>query len=212
MKRVEFAAAALTLAVSVIALSACGSSSQSSAGLAPSAVQKPWKPPSARGRLIVEKPGALRLGAPVVPRELLKPRVFADAEHGYALALIQDITYPAKTLNGGKSWRVDGPLFNRPPPPPPAIQAIGVASARTAFAWDGLGGGSLVAVTTDGGAHWWKTSLPGVVLSVAAEGAYLQANIYGIIRKGRMTHNGLWAYQTTTGRRWKFAYDFTPRG
>jgi hypothetical protein len=131
--------------------------------------------------------------------------VFADREHGYALAFIGNGTYPAGTVDGGKTWRVDGPALHIDAAQGPlGVGEMGVASDRVAFAWGGVTPDAVIDITTDGGRQWWRAFLPGLVLFVGHEGGTVVANVYGSVTQGRTTHTGLWAYGTTTGRRWTY--------
>ena len=214
MKLSDSAMLGLTMLVLCsVAISACGSSSRASRtpkvpGLSGGqAARKRWTPPPVVARPIVEQPGAVAVGT-VVRTAALSSRVFADGVHGYALAFIDSETYPAATVDSGKTWRVDGPVFHIPAAQGAvAVGAMGVASAGTAFAWGGVIPNTVVDVTTDGGKHWWQSFLPGSVLFVGQGGpGELLANVYGRVTMDGTTHTGLWAYRTTTGRRWTYAY------
>jgi hypothetical protein len=149
--------------------------------------------------------GIVRRGS-VVRSSELGIRVFADDEHGYSLATTSRlVTYPARTVDGGRTWRIDGPVFHLPAAQGAvAVNEIGVASADTAFAWLGLETNTVVDVTSDGGRHWWQAFFPGEVLSVAGIPGEVLANVRGSVAVGHTTHRGLWVYRTTTGRRWTY--------
>ena len=92
-------------------------------------------------------------------------RVFVDARRGFALAnLASGEIYPASTTDGGKRWRINGPLFYIPAADAPAfVSQVGAAPPGTYFAF---GGGSVVDLTTDSGVHWYRAFLGEDVLSV----------------------------------------------
>jgi hypothetical protein len=90
----------------------------------------------------------------------LGARVFADTRHGFALATTVRLggqTYPAATTDGGRTWRVNGPIFHIP-----AAQAAlgvgqpGLAGPHAFFTWSG-GENSVIDMTVDGGHQWWRT-------------------------------------------------------
>jgi hypothetical protein len=88
----------------------------------------------------------------VVPRQDVSAMTFATTEVGFGLGGPFGTTYPLTTIDGGRTWRVAAQAFSRPT----ADAALGVddistASHTEAFAYGGPGGGSTIAVTTDGG-------------------------------------------------------------
>ena len=96
----------------------------------------------------------------------LGTRVFADSRHGFALASIADGQFPAATADGGKTWRVNGPVLHENAAQAPlAVDEVGIANRHTYFAF---GGGQVVDVTRDAGKHWFRAVLGDVVLGVAA--------------------------------------------
>jgi hypothetical protein len=98
----------------------------------------------------------------------LGTRVFADARHGFALASIDDGQFPAATADGGRTWRVNGPVLHENAAQAPlSVNEVGIANRRTYFAF---GGGQVVDVTSDGGRHWFRAILGDVVVAVAAPG------------------------------------------
>lgn len=101
----------------------------------------------------------------VVPLKDLTTRAFVNRDRGFALAnLPNGETYPAATGDGGRKWRIDGPVFHIPAANGAAVVALaGAAPPRTYFAF---GGGSVVDLTTDGGTHWWVALLGEDVIAV----------------------------------------------
>ena len=66
-------------------------------------------------------------------------------------------TYPAISHDGGRSWVIDGPMFDVPSAGgPDSADTIVAISPTTAFAW---GFGSIIRSTTDSGQHWWTTQI-----------------------------------------------------
>lgn len=111
--------------------------------------------------------GALKPGKTVASARL-GVRVFTSASNGFALANVADAQYPAATSNGGKTWKIDGPPLHVNAAQAPLVVTQVGAHKRTYFAWGGPGGGNVVDVTPDAGAHWWQAFLGGLVLSVVA--------------------------------------------
>lgn len=145
-----------------------------------------------------------------MPSHDLGRRVFADNQHGYALATIGGITYPARTSDGGRVWRVDGPVFHIPAAQGAvAVSEMDVANPTTAFAWGGVVSTTVVDVTTDGGKDWSQAFLPGTVLFVGSAPGELLANVHGFVPRGHRVHTGLWTYATKNGRRWSYSYSLT---
>jgi photosystem II stability/assembly factor-like uncharacterized protein len=106
----------------------------------------------------------VRRGTPVPPADL-GVRVFVDANRGFSLADLRNgETYPAQTVDGGRTWRIDGPVFHVPAANGAAVVTqAGAAPPDTYFAF---GGGSVVDVTTDAGRHWWIAPLGEDILGV----------------------------------------------
>ena len=105
-------------------------------------------------------------------------RVFVDGRHGFALANLRrfDADYPAATVDGGRTWRVDGPHFHVAAANAPAVVTqVGAGGRSTYFAYGGPGGGNSVVVSTDRGRHWWRAFLAGPVPAVVYSGGELVA-------------------------------------
>ena len=121
------------------------------------------------------------LGAPRGARvrpSTLGVRVFVDGRHGFALANLRrfNADYPAATVDGGRTWRVDGPHFHVAAANAPAVVTqVGAGGRSTYFAYGGPGGGNLVVVSTDRGRHWWRAFLAGSVPAVVYSGGELVA-------------------------------------
>ncbi len=146
----------------------------------------------------------LRPGTVVRPADL-GVGVFADARHGFTLASIDYETYPAATIDGGRTWRIDGPGMPIPAAQgPQAASQPGVAGPNTYFAADGLEGTTVVEVTTDAGRHWWQTFLPGGVVFVGAFDGELTAIIAVPTGDPQSAGVEFWAYHSKSGRRWDY--------
>jgi hypothetical protein len=156
----------LALAVFVSCLAGCGGSSHS-APAHRSAAAGSWAPPvSVAGRLMGARTGVVNLPRGTLVRsQEIGMRIFVDARRGFALARVPNgELYPAETLDGGRNWRIDGPVFYVPAAQGPSVVAwVGAEPPLTYFAY---GLGSVVNVTTDGGKHWRASFLGDDVLSV----------------------------------------------
>lgn len=90
-------------------------------------------------------------------------RVFANASVGFALASVDSAQYPARSLDGGRTWRIDGPQVHiDAADAAEGVQYVGVAGPRTFFTY----GSEAVDVTTNGGRTWWETFLGELVVAV----------------------------------------------
>jgi hypothetical protein len=109
------------------------------------------------------RPGAVARGASVNQADLFTTRVFANRTVGFALADVGSAQYPARTVDGGRTWRIDGPQVHIDAADgAEGVGYVGVAGPRTFFAY----GSSAVDVTTDGGRSWWETFLGELVVAV----------------------------------------------
>jgi photosystem II stability/assembly factor-like uncharacterized protein len=101
----------------------------------------------------------------LVRQSELGVRALADSKHGVALANVDSEGFAASTVDGGRTWRIDSPVFFAPAADAPlAVSLVGAANAHSYYAWGG--GGSVVDTTTDGGQHWWQAFLSETVLAV----------------------------------------------
>jgi hypothetical protein len=136
-------------------------------------------------------------------------RVFPNASRGFALATVRNVTYPAATVNGGRTWKIDGPPFHLPAAQGPLVVTQAGAYNKTYFAWGGPGGGNFADVSPDAGRHWWAASLGGFVLSVVATfNGHLVASIQNPVGpKGAQSSN--WVYVSKDGgRHWRLSTRF----
>lgn len=139
-------------------------------------------------------------------------RTFATRRDGFALGCLPGSEgcahYPLATRDGGKTWRVAGPIVNVP-----AAQAgvdvaqAGVVNAHTWFMCCGLN--TVVDVTSDAGKHWWTAFLPGEVVSVVAGTTSVagpKARLIAFVRPFPTAHSRqrLWIYVSANGRLWRY--------
>ncbi len=133
----------------------------------------PPPPHTITARALRARARTLRKGTPVSASKLFGVRAFVNASRGFALVAVGDAQYPAATVNGGSTWRTDGPALHvNAADAPESVLDIGAANKHTVFAY---GGGQVVDVTSDSGAHWWQAILGDDVLSVVAFGNRLIA-------------------------------------
>jgi hypothetical protein len=146
------AAAAITVAAEMASASARSS--------APATAAAP--PTRVTAQLITHQRGTLRPGK-TVRSSTLGQRVFVNAHIGFALANTGGAQYPATTVNGGQTWKTNGPALHlNAAQAPLVVTNIGAASKRTVFAF---GGGQVVDSTGDGGKHWWRAFLGDAVIA-----------------------------------------------
>ena len=107
----------------------------------------------------------LAVGTPVNPAGL-GVRTFVSSTHGFALWMDLRHTYPTVTTDGGRTWRIDGPVFHLAAAQASlAVSEMGAVQPDTAFSWGPVA--SVVYTTTDGGVHWWAASLGDGTLALA---------------------------------------------
>jgi hypothetical protein len=211
-----------SLLLIVLALAGCGSASP-----VPSSAQRRSQPRSVRlslpatpvKRVVAHRGenGPYRSIKPgtVVPGQLVSARSFADAAHGFGLYLSPGGEgFPARTADGGSTWRIDGPVFFAPAADGAAgVSYTGIASPRTYFAY----GSSAVDVTTNGGRLWWEAYLGESVVAVVARPAELIAVVQQSPSGNGSMAASTWVYVSTDGGRvWRYddlldAYVKVPR-
>jgi hypothetical protein len=147
-RRVQMPAAALAAVLA-------GSIAAASAAAAP--------PQTITASRITRPNGTLAPGTSVRASSLGQ-RVFPNASRGFALADVGGAQYPALSVNGGRTWKTNGPALHLNAAQAPLVVVdVGATNAHTFFAF---GGGQVVDVTSDGGTTWWRASLGDVVLAV----------------------------------------------
>lgn len=181
------------------------SASGRAAGAAPASAAS--SPPTVTAtRIPADKP-PFRTAGTIVRSSQLGVRVFIGSEKGFALSGVGQAQYPAATVDGGKTWRIDGPhLHVNAANAPNVVNAVGAVGPATYFAYGGPGGGMSVAVTTDGGKDWWRAYLPGVPLAVL----YSRSDraLVALVESGPLVKTGppqFWAYLSTDGgKHWTY--------
>jgi photosystem II stability/assembly factor-like uncharacterized protein len=116
------------------------------------------------GSLITRPRGTLAPGTKVSSARLFGLRAFTDASHGFALADVGSAQYPVATVDGGKTWKTDGPALHlNAAQAPLAVVDISAAGRNTLFAW---GTGQVIDATSDGGKHWYRALFQGLPVAV----------------------------------------------
>jgi hypothetical protein len=147
---VILAAAGITVAAEISSASA--RSTASAAG----------PPRTVTAQLLTHRRGTLKQGR-TVRSSVVGHRVFVNPRDGFGLANTGGAQYPAATVNGGQTWKTDGPALHlNAAQAPLVVTDIGAASRRTVFAF---GGGQVVDATGDGGKHWWGAVLGDAVIA-----------------------------------------------
>jgi hypothetical protein len=189
-------------AIGMVALSGVPSAASTSAPRAHDATASP--PHEFKARRLTPRPRAVAPGTRLRPSQLFGDRVFANPRDGFALADLREAQYPARTTDGGRTWSIDGPqLHVDAADAPEAVTSVGVASARTLFAF----GSSVVDVTTNGGRTWWETFLGELVMSVVpGPGNELIAYVQQSVNNGVNSPAVTWQYVSRDGgRRWMYS-------
>ena len=160
------AAAALALATSGIVVGISLASDRSPAA----DVASPPATVTATALPVSSPPPNFKPVGTVVRSSSVGVRVFINANNGIALntnASLNGVTYPVATVNGGKTWRIDGPELHVPAAnAPDVVTQVGAASPAMYFVYGGPGGGNSVNVSTNAGKRWWRAYLGGVVYAV----------------------------------------------
>jgi hypothetical protein len=192
------------------AVGAGGLTATATASSAHVAAAAPTPPPKliTAHRITSSARGVLKPGS-VVSSARLGVRVFPSASRGFALATVSNVTYPAATVNGGRTWKIDGPPFHLPAAQAPLVVTQVGGHGNTYFAWGGPGGGNFADVSPDAGKHWWGAPLGGIVLAVVATpNGHLVASIQNPLgAKGVQSAN--WVYVSRDGgRHWRLSTRF----
>lgn len=157
------ALAAGVAAVVVAALGGGLAASSPAASRSRTAATAPTPPRQLTGHRLRASPGAVAPGTAARSSDLFTDRVFANRSVGFALANDGSAQYPARSLNGGRSWRIAGPQFHIDAADGAAgVGYVGLVGPRTLFAY----GSSVVDVTSNGGRTWWATYLGELVVAV----------------------------------------------
>lgn len=164
----------------------------------------PSPPPRVSARRLEPRPGAISRESHLPSADLFTDRVFANSRVGFALASVGSAQYPARSVDGGRIWRINGPQVHiDAADAAEGVGYVGVVDPHTFFAY----GSSAVDVTSDGGHTWWETFLGELVVAVVPVGddelvAYAQQ---------QLTNNGInpvvtWQYVSHDGgRHWAYS-------
>ena len=154
-------------------------------------------------KLVLAIAAAIAAGTAISSSDLFTDRVFANASDGFALAGVGNAQYPARSLDGGRSWRIDGPQVHVDAADgAEGVGFVGVAGPRTFFAY----GSSAVDVTTDGGHVWWEAFLGELVVAVVpGTGRDLVAYVQQQTADNSTAQAVTWLYRTPDGgRHWSY--------
>ena len=165
MSPVKSRALGMAATVVVLGTGAAAASAATSAASPPARAAATAPTPQARitARRLRPRRGAVPPGTVVSSSSLFPDRVFSTSRIGFSLADRGQAQYPARTTDGGRTWRIDGPQFHVDAADgPEAVGFVGFARSRTFFAY----GSSVVDVTTDAGRTWWETFLGELVVAV----------------------------------------------
>lgn len=153
------------------------------------------------GRMRPRLEWAVPRGTEVTQAELFTTRVFADARVGFALASVGNAQYPARSLDGGRTWRIDGPQVHIDAADgAEGVGFVGIAGPRTFFAY----GSSVVDVSTDSGRTWWETYMGELVDAVVP----LEPNrLVAYVQYARNVDSAVtWQYVSRDGgRHWSYS-------
>ncbi len=201
------------LIIAMLPIAGCGTSAITSSPSLPSA-RGAHDSSQARtvlaGRITSGAFRTIKPGTPVNSAQLTT-RVFADARHGFALFNNRaGETFPATTTDGGRVWRIAGPVLHAPAAQGAlAVNQVGTAGAGRYMAF---GDGSVVDVTSDGGKRWWRAALGDEVPAVIASGRQLIA----FAQEQEPTahealHAVVWVFRSTDGGRvWHATSELAP--
>jgi hypothetical protein len=148
--------------------------------------------------------GAVAPGTVLTAADLFGDRVFANADSGFALANDGQAQYPTRTVDGGRTWRIDGPqLHVDAADGPEGVGYVGVGGPSTFFAY----GSSVVDVTTDGGRVWWETFVGELVMAVVVGPRNgLVAYVQRSLSNDRANPAVTWQYVSHDGgRHWRYS-------
>lgn len=128
-------------------------------------------------------------------------RVFANARIGFALVSVRGELLPARTTDGGRIWRIDGPgLFAEGAADAAvAVSNLGAEDASTFYAY---GGGQVVDITSDGGLVWRQAIFQGLEAGVSPIDHGLAAYVDQSNSTGTQGIT-IQFYTTNGGRRWR---------
>ncbi len=187
--------------IAMLSMAGCAASASKQSLASPRSADVPSQPRTVlAGRMTSGAFRTIKPGTPVDSKQLAT-RVFADASHGFALFdNLAGETFPARTTDGGRVWRIAGPVLHAPAAQGAgAVTQVGTAGPGGYMAF---GDGSVVDVTNDGGRHWWRAALGDEVPAVIASGGQLIAFAQEQEPTARETlHALVWVYGSSDGGR-----------
>lgn len=152
-------------------------------------------------RRIRPQPGALRPGTKVGQKGIGE-RIYSNGRDGFALAQETSTLYPVSTVNGGRSWRIDGPWLYREAADAPAVVGdTGLVLPRTFYAY----GPSVIDVTPNGGRVWWQTFIPNGLLVAVVPSP--KGHVLALVQQTRRHHRLLTLQYVSRdgGRHWRYS-------
>ncbi len=197
--RVVAIAVAGTGVAAALATSSSGADRQARSTAVP-----PRPPRRLTGGRMHARPGAVRRGTAVARGDVFPTRVFAGARVGFALANVGAAQYPVRSLDGGRTWHIDGPQVHIDAADgAEGVGYAGVTGPRTFFAY----GSSVVDVTTDGGRTWWEAYLGELVVAVVpGAGHKLIAYVQQQLASNHIRPVTTWQYVSGDGgRQWVYS-------
>jgi hypothetical protein len=180
------------VALGSVAVGVSGASTRATAAITPQQ--------TVTATLISRPAGTLKPGSKVSSG--LGHRVFTDAKHGFTLADVGQAQYPAATIDGGKTWKTDGPALHlNAAQAPLAVTDLGATNRKTIFAF---GGGQVIDATGNGGKQWFRATFNGLPMAVVGgRSGHLVAFIDA--PNGSGSKGVTWQYVSKNGgRTWRF--------
>ena len=160
-------------------------------------------PRTLTGQPITPYRGTTRLsrGAVLASADIFSTRVLANATRGFALASESSADYPVLTSDGGRTWRIAGPVLHiAAADGPDGVSSVGVTGTDTYYAW----GFNAVDVTSNAGASWFRVHPAGQVVAVVPGDRGLA--LYEQITDAESRVSATVQYVSTDdGRRWRLS-------
>jgi hypothetical protein len=159
-------------------------------------------------RLMRPRPGVRtpKFGAAIPGSDLAGTRVFTDMQVGFGLTGDDGQTFPARTIDGGKTWTIDGPQFHVDAADgAEGVSFVGIVSPNEEFAY----GASVVDVSTNAGHTWWEAFLGENVTAVVPGRQGLVAFVQQSTSSKHLNPIVTWQYVSTDGgRHWHYSTSF----
>ena len=164
------------------------------------AAKKAGPPKTVTGTLMKTRPMTLKPGSKVKASRVVTPRIFFNSTKGFAMAQVGQAQYPVATIDGGKTWKTNGPYLHLDAAQAPlAVSNVGAGNQKTLFA---CCGGQVVDATGEGGKHWYQALLGDAVLSVIAPGNGKRLVAVAQTGMGKQATNLVYV-STDGGHHWK---------